>query len=569
MSPTDEQDVFQIIHDAVTAQAQGTLTPEDARRLEDLVLRDADARRLYVQYVRETASLRWWATAQADQVNLRLEDARSSAEAPTLNETMVLPSVRDRDLQADERDAILVLPPVPAAPAAPPRRTFLPWAIAASVLLGVTLASVTLLTRTRQVARNVTTRPAVVMNIPTSRPVVATLTAAADAQWETDAESATPRPGAPLTTGPLHLASGAARITFNRGAEVILHGPAHVDLLSGSEIQLFTGHLTARIVDKSTGGGFSVYTPSANVVDLGTEFGVNVDAAGATEAQVLRGTVELHPVKGVASTELRAGHAALVDAAGTAATPVPYRPADFVHSMMAIDLSDVVAGGDGTQGRREAGINAITGARATAPPEFAEIDQKSDGRFHPCPELPFVAGVFIPVGATPETIDPAGHTFTFPKTDRNTWYWVWAGGRIPIKDDPKGLTAFPTKIGDVDYGTPGHGALLMRTNKGVTFDLAMLRGAHPGRTFTRFRAACVNTSITTPTPNRPVSDKSDLRILIDGQLVLEKTEILRTDPAFEISVDLPRDARYLTIAATDGGDGYHLDWITLGDPRLE
>jgi len=109
----------------------------------------------------------------------------------------------------------------------------------------------------------------------------------------------------------------------------------------------------------------------------------------------------------------------------------------------------------------------------------------------------------------------------------------------------------------------------MRTNKGVTFDLAALRAAHPGRTFTRFRAACVNTSLGTPTPGRPVSDKSDLRVFVDGQLRLEKADILRTDPPFEISVDIPRDARYLTIAATDGGDSYHLDWITLGDPRLE
>jgi len=237
--------------------------------------------------------------------------------------------------------------------------------------------------------------------------------------------------------------------------------------------------------------------------------------------------------------------------------------------MTAIDLADVVAGGDGTQGKREAGVNAITGRRALAPPEFAEIDQKSDGRFHTCPELPLVAGVFIPVGDTAETIDPAGHTFTFPKTDRNTWYWIWAGGRIPIKDDPKGLTAFPTKIGDVDDGTPGHGALLMRTNKGITFDLAAMRAAHPARTFTRFRAACVNTSITTPTPNRPVSDKSDLRVLVDGKLMLAKTQIRRTDPAFEISIEVPKDAHYLTIVATDGGDGYHLDWLTLGDPRLE
>ena len=27
--------------------------------------------------------------------------------------------------------------------------------------------------------------------------------------------------------------------------------------------------------------------------------------------------------------------------------------------------------------------------------------------------------------------------------------------------------------------------------------------------------------------------------------------------------------RFLTLAATDGGDGIHFDWIIFGDPRLE
>jgi hypothetical protein len=254
---------------------------------------------------------------------------------------------------------------------------------------------------------------------------------------------------------------------------------------------------------------------------------------------------------------------------GNAATPVPYRPAEFAHEMTAIDLADVVAGGDGTQGRREAGIDMTSGALVSVPPEMKQISAKSDGNFHACPGRPMVAGVFIPRGGTPETLDPAGHTFTFPKTDRNTWYWLWSGGRIPVKDDPNGLTAFPTTIGDVDYGTPGHGAILMRTNKGVTFDLAALRAAHPGRTFTRFRAIATNTALSVPTPNRPVSERSEFRVFVDGKLRFDRPPILLTDPPFEITVDLDPAARYLTLAATDGGDSFHLDWITLGDPRLE
>jgi hypothetical protein len=352
------------------------------------------------------------------------------------------------------------------------------------------------------------------------------------------------------------------------GAEVIVHAPCRFDLESPSRVRLFEGQASAQVLDKRA-SGFTIVTPSAHIVDLGTQFGVRVDAAGATETQVLRGKGEVQPAKGGDRSELTAQTAVAVDAAGNAATPVKYRPAEFAHSMTAIDLADVVAGGDGTQGRREAGINANTGAVVNVPPEFREISITGDGKFHPVPGQPMVAGVFIPRGGKPEVLDPAGHTFTFPKTKGMTWYWLWAGGRIPIKDDDKGLEAFPTVIGDVDYGAAGHGAVLLRTNKGVTFDLAALRAAHPERTFTRFRTVCVNTALSVPTPGRPVSEKSELRIFVDGKLVYDPPPILWTDPPFEITVNVDPKARYLTLAATDGGDDFSLDWLTLGDPRLE
>jgi hypothetical protein len=503
---------------------------------------------LYVQYVRETASLRWWAgaaaqaPAAADQLELLPDDADPTTPT-SLDESMVLPSLRASDAAPAEGEGALTPPPAVRVVPPEPRRGHR-WAAAAAVFILVGVTTLALWPR---------------------HPVVATLASAVDAQWD---GGDAPLPGTPLRTGTRSLRAGAVRIAFGGGAEVIVRGPAQFDLQSPTDLRLLRGRLTAQVGAQAV--GFTVRTPSATVVDLGTEFGVDVDAAGVTEAHVVRGNVELNPAHGGAAIHVRADAAASVDAAGKAATTIPFRATEFVHSLPMIDLVDVVAGGDGTQGRRNAGINATNGVWVSQPPRLAQVQQLSDGLFHPCPGNPMVAGVFIPRGGdTGVVLDPAGHTFAFPKTDAQTWYWLWAGGSIPVRDDPGGLDALPTRIGAIDYNTPGHGVLLMRTNKGVTFDLAAIRAAHPGRKFTRFRAVCVNTSPAVATPGRPVSEKSEFRVLVDGELRFDRSPLMRTDPPFDVRVEIAPTARYLTLAATDGGDSYHLDWVTLGDPRLE
>ena len=37
----------------------------------------------------------------------------------------------------------------------------------------------------------------------------------------------------------------------------------------------------------------------------------------------------------------------------------------------------------------------------------------------------------------------------------------------------------------------------------------------------------------------------------------------------KIAVELDDHSRFLTLATTDGGDGYWGDWTMFGDPRLE
>jgi hypothetical protein len=318
--------------------------------------------------------------------------------------------------------------------------------------------------------------------------------------------------------------------------------------------------------------GFAVQTPSARVVDLGTEFGVVVDAAGASETHVLRGTVECTPTQGGNPTRLAAGQAARVDADGGVVSEIQCRTGDFVVDVPAIDLVDVVAGGDGTQRQRNGGISAADGSVITGPPDGengGRLDSQSrivgDARFHPCPDRPLIAGIFVPHGgAVPDTIDPAGDRFTFPSTDNRSMYWLWAGGSISV---PSEDIQSPTTIGNLNYNTPGHGVLLMHANKGVTFDLDAMRTLHPRAHFGRFRAICVN--VGGQSINPLASALADLWVLVDGKLKFSRSPLLRSAPPFTIDVPVEASAHYLTLAVTDGGDGYKWDWVVLADPRLE
>ena len=92
---------------------------------------------------------------------------------------------------------------------------------------------------------------------------------------------------APLDGRKLELAAGTAELTFARGARIVIQGPATLEVLSANEMQLDRGKLAASVPGPAI--GFAVLTPTAAVVDLGTEFGVEVDEAGATNLTVLRG----------------------------------------------------------------------------------------------------------------------------------------------------------------------------------------------------------------------------------------------------------------------------------------
>lgn len=87
------------------------------------------------------------------------------------------------------------------------------------------------------------------------------------------------------------LDKGMVEIQMDDGPVVLVEAPAEVRLEENNQVFLMQGKVTADVPKSAI--GFTVRTPSATVVDYGTQFGVAVDRFAATEAHVLRGQVEM------------------------------------------------------------------------------------------------------------------------------------------------------------------------------------------------------------------------------------------------------------------------------------
>lgn len=97
--------------------------------------------------------------------------------------------------------------------------------------------------------------------------------------------------GSPIRPGRFVIESGLVQLEFLSGANVVIEGPAELDLRSTKMIVCHRGKLRVRVPEQAK--GFSVDTPHYRAVDLGTEFGVSVEDGDATEVHVFQGEVEV------------------------------------------------------------------------------------------------------------------------------------------------------------------------------------------------------------------------------------------------------------------------------------
>ena len=117
----------------------------------------------------------------------------------------------------------------------------------------------------------------------------------------------------------IRVTKGQLKLRYTHGTTVVLHAPVAYQLMTSMKARVLLGRLTANVTEPAK--GFSVLTPRATVVDLGTEFGVEVNNDGATDVVVFKGEVDVdyndHTDRSSAQ-RLRMGEAVHLDAIGTA-----------------------------------------------------------------------------------------------------------------------------------------------------------------------------------------------------------------------------------------------------------
>jgi len=157
---------------------------------------------------------------------------------------------------------------------------------------------------------------------------VAVLTRVAGLQGATTTDW---RVGETIPPGTMTWDAGLLQLEFYGGATIVVEGPAEIEILDGSRVVCRSGRLRAHVPEPAR--GFAVLAPNFELVDLGTEFGLNVSDDGVDEVHVFEGKVELYDAKSnrdlKTRRELNAGDAMAVAHDGTS-KPITARTGDFV-----------------------------------------------------------------------------------------------------------------------------------------------------------------------------------------------------------------------------------------------
>lgn len=405
---------------------------------------------------------------------------------------------------------------------------------------------------------------------------VATVTDSLNAKWANRGDPV--KEGFRLTTGiPLLLREGFAELLFDNNARVTVEGPAEFEIISGDRIKLQYGRLYSIVPREAL--GFSVATPNAMIIDLGTQFGAFVDFQGNTELHVTEGktTLVAGEKQDKISLEVNAGAAKKIMGLSSDISDISCNDtffartinskANFVWRGQPIDLADIVGGGNGLgSGRLDHGIDPLTGELGRTSWE----DRMGSGQYVQIPANPYIDGVFVPDGHRRQVpVSSAGHTFAECPLTNNVYYLEIINSRMGDPAVPVLWKELPSRTGI--YGTDLCPSIFMHANLGLTFDLDAIRSDYPGTDVMRFVAEAGLSPAATREGN------VDVWVLVDGKVQFCQKKITEKGKDYLVDIKLAKSDRFLTLVSTDGGDvdypeparrATDSDWALFVSPRL-
>lgn len=367
-----------------------------------------------------------------------------------------------------------------------------------------------------------------------------------------------------LAVGPMTLEQGLLSIRFDAGADALLQAPCEFVLESEGQMSLLSG--AASFVVPPSAVGFVVQTPTGIITDYGTEFAVLTRKNGETETQVYQGKVSVKSVHAISEPEkmLALNQAAIVDRSGHI-HETPFASNRFIREISdrpgfgipgkRLNLADVVGNGNGFQtGHLGGAIDIITTNFVKTPygADGYSLDRLSkpltDHDYKLLPQFNYIDGVFLPVSTQGSVeISSEGHRFDLRQEPANgedlRYIGNWATTGRP--SDTAGAM-----LNGQEYGTLENPAMMMKQNKGVTFDLDAIRADLPDAKILRFTALC----------GLPETDrihckqgKADFYVLVDGDTGFHSAGMTPFMPAASIDIALKDTDRFLTLMTAYSG----------------
>lgn len=570
---------FSDLFELLGALRDGFITEEQHTRLDRLLASDQKMQQVYVDYILLCAELRrHYGTSKSDETS----DYKTALTFVSTSEQPLIKAIEQDERKEAERTAEEAAKQAEARKEA--IRQFAEEALAEfkeqERRRQEELAYKELLARRRQLVFSIGSIVSMLVIVacvwlirpkpqppapssPVLPPVVATITRSLDAQWSRNDFST--KVGSRLTASPLYLKCGLVQIVFDGGAEVILQAPCAMRLENGGRMFLQSGTISVEVPKRAL--GFAVQTPTGTVTDYGTEFGMVVRQNGETEAHVYKGKVALanstesgHPF---ATRMLRKGQAATIDQKGHIAKKafdanlivrkIANQPGYGIPGKR-INLADIVGGGNGFQtGLLGAAIDVTTTKLLETPYDSTGRNvnrrlrqSKKDFTYRTLPNFHYIDGVFLPVStrgfiqATSE-----GHRFAMRSDPTNVEYLRYIGNwAIPAQHRDGGHVG--AILNGAAYGSLDKPAIMMKRNKGITFDLDAIRADLPNTKIDRFTALC-GISETDRAPYKQA--KADFYVLVDGETRFHSPGLTPFMNAVPIDIDLSETDRFLTLMA--------------------
>ncbi|MEC8553371.1 MAG: DUF1553 domain-containing protein [Planctomycetota bacterium] len=232
-----------------------------------------------------------------------------------------------------------------------------------------------------------------------------------------------------------------------------------------------------------------------------------------------------------------------------------------------LNLADIVGGGNGVgTGTYRNGIDPRNAKVQTR--NFGNLGNVVTNTFSPS-AFEFIDGVFVPDGDNGKAEIPVSSTGVsitgLPKTSGNAWDMI-RNGPVASQHSPE--------LDGINFTKDGHSLLGLHANAGLTFDLVAMRKVAQS---SESSAGMPDTeSLATLRFTAKLgyfgavgNNFADAWVFVDGKKAADFQKLRRADGLQMIDVELSASARFLTLVSTDGGNGYGMDQIGFGDPRVK